>query len=514
MILPALFVLSFNQSYAEYVAFKNTPQGRQEVSEEEFNQLYAVLMRYQFPMNTNPYVHPVQNGDELVQKLQGYKQTRFKTDVKRGASLLASISQSVGIITPLSVKEIEQLGAGEEKFIRQKIKELNPDFDIAFIPTTVYELASLAPFKKPSGEESAIINDLDTLRDLTHLSSKNGDLQLFWQSYLCQNYLPNIRQRSFMINKDILKRFNFRVEDLNGAEKQKLVKTLFYESHFVFRQVQEFSEVSSRDFDPQAFDALNKAIALEYEAHQNNKAILWRGTKAYASSLFRKTSYTMEEFEARADEKERQNFIDSTIREALEESAGEFLVKGHYYANSYGNSLFAGRRDIGKAGAMAFQYIMSKSFIGYGLLVDKAQYLTAESKERRLFFIAPLSTVVGLFAMGEFFHSRSRIALCSDTVPDIWGFTTAPHEFAPPTTQGNFLAFNASPLTPASHEKVFSEYVAANMRIIRNATGEEDARGRVIKKPIDEAVLKENQVKSPEEKFPLQKKLLLCVGEK
>lgn len=527
-----LLAFCSSQLEAEYIAIKNTPAGKKFPTEAEFNQIYAVLMRYQFPMNTNPYVHPVVTSDELTQRLAGYKEGRFTGDRKSGATVLATISKGAGPITPLSDQEMAELGTNEEAYLRKKIKEINDDFDIVHMPTTLYELKSLEIFGKlPQAEilkrEGDILKDLKPLTDLTKLCSNNGDLQLLWHVYLSQNYITAIRQIAYFINNHIdptLVLPQHMVEQSDVAENVKNIFLSMYRSQdtrWFLEDVQGFSKFDRAGFELTALAVINKAIALDIEAHQNNKAILWRGTKAYARPLFRKTNYTIDEFQAKAEKKERQNFIDSTISEKLllpkfrSQSMKELPVEANYYSNSYGNGLFSGRRDVGKAGAMPFQYSMRKSFIGYGLLIDKSEYLNTDSNVRKLFFITPLSTMVGLFARGELFHSRSRVALCTESVPSLGGLPSEfTHEFIPATTKNNFLAFTSTPQTPADHEIIFSNYLVENVRIIRNGSGKIDKYGRILKAPLTERVLQENQLKAPEEKFPMESKLLHCAEEK
>ena len=525
LLVTAIFAFCFTVS-AEYVVYK---QNEQKVitplSQEEFNKVHMVLMRYQFPMNVNPYTLEPQTDATLAQKLAGYKKRFFKFNQAEATSLLVATSQRVGPVTPLTAEETKQVSENEEEFLRKKIKDLDSDFKLAFVPTTLYELKSLEvfghlPIEELYALENKIIKDLQPLTGLTVFASLNGDLPLLWQAYILQNYLPGIVDAAYRVNTAILSTWfqsgEMKLHNITGLTKS-LLDSLYDSSEMgrFLQLVREMGKIEVADFDSEILEVFNKAVALEYEAHANNKAIVWRGTKAYAQPLFRKSFITKKQILAGEDEEERQLFIDSTVSQRLDRTAlrnsDQAPVITSLYSNSYGNSLFAGRRDEGKAGAMALQYMIGKAFIGYGLLIDKAGYIQHSDPLSRLFFISPLSTMVGLFARGELFHSRSRVALCSKAVPQLSGFPSGwTTEFLPETTTDNIIAFNAFPLTPADHENEFSRYLVQNARIIRNDSRKRDSTGKEINAPIDEATLRQNQLRSAEEKYPTETGLLQC----
>ena len=522
LLVAAIFVFCFTVS-AEYVVYKQNGQGAiTPLSQEEFNKVHMLLMRYQFPTNLNPYSLEPKTAEALVQKFAGYKKRAFAFNEAQVASVISSNSERVGSVTPLTAGELKQVSKNEEEFLRKKIKDLDSNFELTFVPTTLYELKSLELFGSlPRQElyalENKIINGLESLDELTTFASMNGDLPLLWQSYILQNYLPGIVDAAYKVNSAIVSAW-FQSPTVQLRDNEVLTKALLdslslsSEMRLFLQDIRTLGKIEARDFNSQALTVFNKAIALEYEAHANNKAILWRGTKAYARPLFSKTSITIGQYRRREEKKERQLFIDSTISQWIDKAAlseaDEAPIITRFSSNSYGNSLFSGRRDVGKFGAMPFQYILRKSFIGYGLFIDKMQYRQNSDPVSRLFFISPLSTMVGLFARGELFHSRGRVAFCSTAVPELGGFPST--QFIPETTANNIIAFNAFPLTPADHENEFSRYLVENARIIRNDSRQLDSTGKKINIPIDEATLKRNQLKSPEEKYPTQTSFLKC----
>ncbi len=499
----AIFLISMSicQINAEYLVFKTDSQGQKSaLNQAEFAQVYPVLMRYQFPLTSNPYSYNAASIAEFNQKIGEYK--KLKGDEKKyinaDLKVATDILQKIGSLNPLG-DEKSSLATKEQEFIQSKMKQINANFGIAYVPTTLFEMFALLTLNKISDKEQAkILNDVEKLTELAQIASRNGDLKLFLLSFLSSNYLDGIKDLYFSVNNKIVTRLNFNLQDLNVPAAQKLAVALMDEmydgrdSGNVLRLSQASSRLSFAHFHDQGKQLLQGAVALDFDAQKNNKKIIWRGTNRYSSPLTDKTEMTAAEYNDVPDQK----FIDATIKLSIEPTGTGVSILAKYYSNSYGNSLFAGRNDID---AMAFKYMMKKSFIGYGLLIDKANYLIPDSPERQLFFLTPLSTLAGLFVRGELFHARSRVALCTDTVPELDGLPPQfTYTYVPKTTKGNFLAFNISPQNPGDYENKFSDYLVKNVRIARNDSG------------LDEKALKASQMRTPLAKFPGQEKLLYC----
>jgi len=145
-----------------------------------------------------------------------------------------------------------------------------------------------------------------------------------------------------------------------------------------------------------------KTIVAEYKARETNKALLFRGASLVPNSF---------------DEKEVSSTINAIgFKLPKDTPKSIFNVMKVYFTNeildyvgSYGNSLFAG--SLKDKGASAYNYIVKAKNdaekIGYLLYVDKRHYQTNQCDN--LFFVAPLSSIEGIFSRGEFFHSRSKI---------------------------------------------------------------------------------------------------------
>lgn len=556
-ILPVLVLLSLSLSYvqstnAEYIVYKNLPekirrvmeknpqmfpgtytQGRMPLTKQEYDQVYKILMRYQFPMNTIRSILPSYTEQELRAKTVNFAQSDSdKPKIERAIKLMANISKQIGSSAPLSEAEINELKMGEEAFLRAQIKKINPHFDLSFIPTTAYELLTLESFasalRKNEEELDPLISSIKTLSEFARLSSAKGDLELFLQTYVYENYVPEIIEKYFETNNLILEKY-YKTEDLQEAALIKLIEELSSivlspESRnplWELTRITRHSGLLPGDFLKEIKIPLRNALLFEYEAHQKNKALLLRGTRAYNNPIYEKRHYTLNEIRAVVPY-ERQGFIDSTLSQTLERTDDNgFTVKTKPYSDSYGNSLFAGYRDTGATGANAIGYIMKERTVGYALLIDKINYLHPESIERKLFFIPPLSTMVGLLSEGELFHARSRVALCTEVVPGLSGlYEHAELKSAiPRTTSGNFLAFVGS---PEEHEINFSNYLVENIRILRNESlidiGEKEQapeepsyfKPEKITEHFFLPELLRNQLKLPEQKYPTEKEFLRC----
>lgn len=134
---------------------------------------------------------------------------------------------------------------------------------------------------------------------------------------------------------------------------------------------------------------------------------------------------------------------------------------------SYGNSLFAASlQDAGACSYEYFTYSNDPANIGYGLLIDKEAYVANECDN--LFFVSPLPTLVALFAIGAYFHSRSKAAIFSD--PAQGSKLIGIYEEATLKDAAHLFLIQREPLL---HELIFSRYLAQHARILKQpqATG-------------------------------------------
>ena len=72
---------------------------------------------------------------------------------------------------------------------------------------------------------------------------------------------------------------------------------------------------------------------------------------------------------------------------------------------SYGNTLFSGAMH--NLGACPYWYMISLTKYGYVIFIDKKQYV--QGPLQNMFYIPPLTTIIGWFGEGQLFHARTKI---------------------------------------------------------------------------------------------------------
>lgn len=148
---------------------------------------------------------------------------------------------------------------------------------------------------------------------------------------------------------------------------------------------------------------LSMVAELEYEAYQNNKILLFRGTTGVPVG------------NRRILDSGRWNLDSSDTHGSKEKT-----LFGTTFTNdmslSYGSTLLAGL--VKDRGACAFTYFRDGKFaffkdpsIGYVLSLDlrEIQELTKVGDQMQLFYIPPLGALGRVFGEGEFFHPRTVI---------------------------------------------------------------------------------------------------------
>lgn len=210
-----------------------------------------------------------------------------------------------------------------------------------------------------------------------------------------------------------------------------------------------------------------KVVALEYEAQEQNKGLLLRGT-------------TFEDFPVglsfpQVGKKkvlaEQKTLAGSTMlreerdpskrgRESIISTEQAYWQKRNMpYSISFGSSLFAG--SLRDADASAYYYLAGKreATIGYAIFIDKKAYY--QHHNNNLFFIPPLAPLAAIFERGEFFHPRSKAAIASKKneqheVRGVTGFKLK--------DPAGIILITRDPLL---HAQFFSQYLAENGRILQ-----------------------------------------------
>jgi hypothetical protein len=260
-----------------------------------------------------------------------------------------------------------------------------------------------------------------------------------------------------------------------------------------------------------------RTLMLEYDARKKNQALLFRGSERrdYTAKGLNETILLIDSPVKIESEDIQDDTLEDLIKaytqmqkhgEGGESSFGNSFIKS--ISLSYGNSLFAGAffdtlacaytyisksvsKVIFKKWKLTKQTHLSpapdkamkikktyaikkavenieneeidvapdKIYLGYALFIDKRDYIKDQCNN--LFSISALNTILSLCARGEFFHSRSKVAM--PVIPD-----------KPIKLEGvylyelydrnNFLVIQRDPLL---HAQLFSEYVAQNACVIK-----------------------------------------------
>ena len=194
---------------------------------------------------------------------------------------------------------------------------------------------------------------------------------------------------------------------------------------------------------------LEKIISLEYEARELNKGLLLRASLQTAFQVSVGSAPSMQTLAGTtvwSDEKSR-------VEQSYRKKATKF------YSISFGNSLFAGFfLDLG---ACVYNYLVSFAntgikFPGYALFIDKKDYI--QHQNSRLFFISALSPIASLFAKGEWFHSRSTVAV---PVKSAYSESSIIQGLVQPMLKDDAGLFLIS-RDPLYHAELSSQFIAQN----------------------------------------------------
>lgn len=353
-------------------------------------QIYAILMKYQWPMLTAHY-----------------------------ATLPESEKQ-----------QMKTCGSPVEQcFIRHLLKKIDPALDVIYYPTALWELYAftwLQNSKETLARDYTIAEAAELWKNWPKFIPGSLDSNLMaamrahWpmnrlrKLYTDLNNQRNVEAAYFSINHhlmhDLIGRFITKMRDqpANARVLEKWVESNL--SALVSKPLHKLTMTTQPSFSlwptkfsawltyksPQSADALMppelflKFIQEENLAYKNDYALLFRGTQGFTPT---------------------SNGAKEPQRTVLDSGLGPHDT---VISLSYGTSLLAG--SVNDPGATAARYIASPGYpttnsFGYVLPLSKKDYYEDVNGLGSLFFVSPLSTLVGLVEHGEFFHARSNFGL-------------------------------------------------------------------------------------------------------
>ncbi|MBM3893254.1 hypothetical protein FJ365_02530 [Candidatus Dependentiae bacterium] len=361
---------------------------------------------------------------------------------------MSSVSYAVGNISPLEADALfADRASAEQDFIRAKIQDapqLGADFDLIFVPKTLYELCALNYlFNMPAQDFAYLLAyfiELHYLQNGKIHSAKAScyDVQAaflagldikgvsdpvedtFWSSLdavavFIQKRFPGmacrkttLQQLIFLINQsmgacllsvglDDPTVVQQQIKETGSTHVETLLKNITSQvpllhpviSNLSFSRDDEARFFCSMEFkyifnrlllDEQKF--LLSMMSAEYDLHAHNHGFLVRG-----ASL--------------------SSHLEGGLLDAVSSlcNAVDFDSRPSAHSLSYGNSLFAG--SIRDKGACTCNYVLG-SCDCYVLKVNKKKFVLKDSCSQ-LLFISPMPTLMALFGRGEVFHSRTRL---------------------------------------------------------------------------------------------------------
>lgn len=329
----------------------------------------------------------------------------------------------IGMAHKLPIKEVLEISRqgqpSEELFLRKKLKEINPGYDLMFIPTALYELfvlqvlgtnhnirsKQLHPIFAPE-KLSTLLADKNTSLDtiLAHYSYVNERKKNETETSLYITMKANICSFHQIINNDLLQ----NICNGKSGSLQELYQIAL--PQLVAHASQNYEQLP-----------LLKIMEMETKAHMNNTALLYRGGRYQTTYIPRRNQQTsnfpIEHVFARGNNQNKKSDFDitnaySTLPWAINTHQADKIFNAILPSVSYGTSLFAGRIYDGISGC-AYAIITSDNTLGYTLSINKRNYLLGNL--RTLFFISAYNTLISLFARGEFFHARS-ISYCTSAI--------------------------------------------------------------------------------------------------
>ncbi len=383
--------------------------------------------------------------------------------------------------TKLTKKEMDDLLTpgkpfAEKEFIRAKVKQIDPNYDVIFVPTTLYELFAIGEIhdnekiKFPSYSaqnplESAALEYAKASRDKsvfypTAFSFINTQLA----EILLSSFLSAKAQSCAELENDIQNQANliaaFLIHRMRDVGLRKFIKR---------------HDISADNLNTvKAYGAIAQIITLEYQARAQNMGMLLRG--ANFSNVYKTSWAQLRELPPEKRGKASIKIAGSTIHERdLEEIAKAYKTKAmEPYSISYGNTLFGG--FFNDQGACVYAFLTTHGREGYALFINKKEYM--QNRIMDLFNIASFPPLISLFEHGEHFHSRAVAAVpVKEKEKNIIGLATS--------SSARYRTIR----NPLVHAELFSNYLAQHMHVF--SIGNESNFIPQEKKAFDEILIEE-----------------------
>jgi hypothetical protein len=357
----------------------------------------------------------------------------------------------------------------EENFIRKKIQDINPAYDVAFIPTCLYEMFVInITDQKGNNPLQSLLKTFDMgTRKINIMNEINGNgphhnpWQDVYDTFAQRNNLFYTHAFFFCNNvivQNLFMQYPILQTPLHGIALsdaiQSIIETMSYNlalnifnRNTLYNSYQIFYKHSSGPNETISYhQAIAQVINLEYEMRRLNKGLLLRGT--HEIELSRLHSNKLPIFGSTLTETE---IIQSLQKSYKQKSTLPYSV-------SFGNSLFGG--FFYDDTACVAYYFTNVSAHGYGISINKNQYI--KNRTSSLFFISPLAPLAALFASGEFFHSRTKTSISQniDKNKKIIGLAAPTSEII---DSEHIITTLNDPLVNA---ELFSDYLAENMYIL------------------------------------------------
>lgn len=357
----------------------------------------------------------------------------------------------------------------EENFIRRKLQEINPDYDVAFIPTCLYEMFLIdITNQKENNPLQSLVKPMDIATSRINIINEingNGPLHNPWQDvnntftqrnnlfyahafFFCNNVIVQNLFMQYPILQTTLSgiALSDAIQSLIETISYNLALNIFntnklYTSYEIF-----YKHISGPDKTISYHQAIAQVLKLEYEMRRLNKGLLLRGTNVIKLSRLGN---------------KKLSIFGSTLTETeiIENLQKSYKKKSTLpYSVSFGNSLFGGFFHDNTA--CVAHYFTKISNHGYGISINKNQYI--KNPASSLFFISPLAPIAALFASGEFFHSRTKTSISQniDKNKKIIGLAAPISEIV---DSDHIITTLNDPLVNA---ELFSHYLAENMYIL------------------------------------------------
>ncbi len=423
---------------------------------------------------------------------------------------MSSAAYEFGKITRDEAEELFAPGvdSAEQNFIRKKIQTselLGADFDVVFVPKTLYELFALDYLFHLQPQKFAYVCAL-------YHALQQGQEDLIYKAFsggmsLCETlkaylYGLQIDELSEVLNTascDLLSTINdfiVKVFPLAGDKVEVVIdsitpKTLWglindYIGTSILQPTVNYLDPLQQKIREDVVTGLMDELLLRIQKSweimntaikplRQPSGIVSRHIQQVFSSI--KVSYTVNTLERKVTD-----LLSEMIRTEYASRAGNYgyivrsinggRLQGQVldgascllstsdpshggYSLSYGNSLFAGAfRD---QGACTFSFAVGCN-VCYALEIDKASYVFNRGCNG-LFFVSPLPTLSGLFGCGEIFHSRTRI-LSKETALGL-----APEAM----DYSNNISFLREVGDSFKQELLFQEYFVKHARFIKSS---------------------------------------------